>query len=95
MAAGTVGGTPCVDIGRVRRLYCYRRVVAVAQLAERQIVALEVVGSRPIGHPNRRAKLRETGNVSPGALLLYGNGRGCDRNLSCAMSVRFGEEAGE
>ena len=26
-------------------------MVPVAQLAERQIVALEVVGSNPIGHP--------------------------------------------
>ena len=27
------------------------RVVAVAQSAERQIVALEVAGSSPVGHP--------------------------------------------
>lgn len=30
--------------------YC-NSMVPVAQLAERQIVALEVVGSSPIGHP--------------------------------------------
>ncbi len=31
-------------------------MVTVAQLAELQIVALEVVGSRPIGHPKEFAQ---------------------------------------
>ncbi len=46
-----------VDIPTRRALYCLActharvRMVAVAQLAERQIVALEVAGSRPVSHP--------------------------------------------
>ena len=35
-------------------LYLIRTAVPVAQSAERQIVALEVVGSNPIGHPHIR-----------------------------------------
>ena len=30
-------------------------MVAVAQLAERQVVVLDVAGSNPVGHPNARS----------------------------------------
>jgi hypothetical protein len=39
-------------------------MVPVAQLAERQIVALEVVGSNPIGHPKVTEDALRTDNFS-------------------------------
>lgn len=39
-------------------------MVPVAQLAERQIVALEVVGSNPIGHPQEKQDALRTEIIS-------------------------------
>src|SRR5690349_11232162 len=40
-----------IDTAPADGLYCKRRMVTVAQSAERQIVDLEVAGSSPVGHP--------------------------------------------
>ena len=41
----------------------FAHVVPVAQLAERQIVALEVVGSNPIGYPHWRILHHDASNA--------------------------------
>lgn len=46
-------------------------MVPVAQLAERQIVALEVVGSNPIGHPQAENDALRTEMISAQGIGVY------------------------
>lgn len=46
-------------------------MVPVAQLAERQIVALEVVGSSPIGHPQTHADALDTEHLSVWGIGIF------------------------
>jgi hypothetical protein len=48
-----------VDTLLASGLYCLGRMVTVAQSAERQIVALEVAGSSPVGHPHSLTRCPE------------------------------------
>jgi hypothetical protein len=48
----------------------WRSAVAVAQLAERQIVALEVAGSSPVGHPLYSEKALEPESIRPQGFWL-------------------------
>lgn len=43
--------TDSVDMASLAGLYWIGNMVPVAHSAERQIVALEVAGSNPVGHP--------------------------------------------
>ena len=45
-------------------------MVAVAQPAERQVVALEVAGSSPVGHPQQSNDALETDNYSAQGIWL-------------------------
>jgi hypothetical protein len=48
----------------------WRRMVAVAQSAERQVVALEVAGSSPVGHPHQNNKALEPETIRPQGFWL-------------------------
>jgi hypothetical protein len=45
-------------------------MVAVAQSAERQVVALEVAGSSPVGHPTKKIKALEPEMIRPQGFWL-------------------------
>jgi hypothetical protein len=46
-------------------------VVAIAQLAEHQIVDLGVAGSSPASHPNLIVQVRQLGDKTPSVAVLY------------------------